>query len=113
MKRGEIWAVDFNPTIGAEINKIRPAVIISDDNIGILPLKIIIPITDWKLEFTNYSWMTKIQPSKINNLSKNSCADSFQVKSLSINRFIHKIGKVTKEEIEEIVAGVGICVDFK
>ena len=46
MNRGEIWEIDFNPTKGAEINKIRPAVIISDDNIGVLPLKIIVPITD-------------------------------------------------------------------
>jgi mRNA interferase MazF len=31
MKRGEIWWVDFNPSIGGEINKIRPAVILSNN----------------------------------------------------------------------------------
>ncbi|MFY9590320.1 type II toxin-antitoxin system PemK/MazF family toxin [Rickettsia endosymbiont of Halotydeus destructor] len=31
MKRGEVWWVDFDPSIGGEINKTRPAVIISND----------------------------------------------------------------------------------
>lgn len=48
MHRGEIWLVNLEPTIGAEIKKTRPAVIVNDDAIGILPLKVIVPITDWK-----------------------------------------------------------------
>ena len=31
MKRGEVWWVDFNPAFGSETQKIRPAVIISND----------------------------------------------------------------------------------
>lgn len=31
MLRGEVWWVDFNPSIGGEIQKIRPAVIVSND----------------------------------------------------------------------------------
>jgi len=30
-KRGEIWLVNFDPTIGSEINKTRPALIIQND----------------------------------------------------------------------------------
>ena len=80
--------------------------------IFILSLKIVVPITNWKNQFSEYSWMTQLTPSKMNHLSKPSCADSFQVKSLSVNRFIRKIGKVTNEEIDEIVAGVGICIEY-
>lgn len=110
MYRCEIWEIDFNPAIGSEIRKIRPAIIISDDNIGILPLKIVVPITDWKIQFSDYSWMTQLLPSNTNNLSKISCADAFQVKSLSLNRFIRKIGIATNDELEEITAGVSICI---
>ncbi len=39
--RGEIWRVNFDPTQGAEMRKIRPAVVISDDDIGRLALKIV------------------------------------------------------------------------
>ncbi len=45
MKQGEIWEINLSPTVGAEIKKKRPAVIINDDAIGILPLKVIVPIT--------------------------------------------------------------------
>jgi mRNA interferase MazF len=31
MLRGEVWWVDFNPSIGGEIQKTRPAVIVSND----------------------------------------------------------------------------------
>lgn len=31
MKRGEVWWVDFEPSIGGEIEKVRPAVIVSND----------------------------------------------------------------------------------
>jgi mRNA interferase MazF len=51
MKQGQIWEIDLSPTAGAEIKKKRPAVIISDDAIGILPLKIIVPIAEWKDRF--------------------------------------------------------------
>ena len=48
MRRGDIWLINLDPTVGAEIKKTRPAIIVNDDAIGILPLKIIVPITEWK-----------------------------------------------------------------
>jgi mRNA interferase MazF len=40
-QRGEVWLVNFDPTVGTEIRKIRPAVVISSDEIGILPIKLV------------------------------------------------------------------------
>jgi len=40
MKQSEIWLVDLDPTKGAEIQKKRPAIIVNDDRLGKLPLKI-------------------------------------------------------------------------
>jgi mRNA interferase MazF len=48
MRRGEVWRINLDPTVGAEIRKTRPVIIINDDEIGILPLKVVVPITDWK-----------------------------------------------------------------
>ena len=50
-KRGEIWLVNFDPTIGAEIKKTRPAFVVSSNAIAKLPIKLIAPITDWKPYF--------------------------------------------------------------
>jgi mRNA interferase MazF len=49
MRHGEIWLVDFAPKIGEEIDKIRPALIVSNDSIGKLRLKVVVPITDPRL----------------------------------------------------------------
>jgi mRNA interferase MazF len=59
MNQGEIWLVDLDPAVGAEINKTRPALIINDNRIGKLPLKIIIPITNWKEHYSIAPWMIK------------------------------------------------------
>jgi len=32
MKRGEVWWVNFEPSLGSEIRKVRPAVIVSNDS---------------------------------------------------------------------------------
>ena len=48
MKQGEIWIINLDPTVGSEIKKTRPAIIINDDALGKLPLRIIVPLTDWK-----------------------------------------------------------------
>ena len=47
-------------TVGAEMNKTRPAVIVSDDRLGKLPLKIIVPVTDWKEHYSVAPWMIAI-----------------------------------------------------
>lgn len=36
MKQSEIWLIDLDPTIGAEIQKKRPAIIVNDDKQDLL-----------------------------------------------------------------------------
>ncbi|MCC7400874.1 MAG: type II toxin-antitoxin system PemK/MazF family toxin [Chitinophagaceae bacterium] len=88
MKQGEIWLINLDPTIGAEIKKTRPAIIVNDDALGKLPLKIIVPVTDWKDRYSIAPWMIKIEPTSLNSLTKVSAADCFQVRSVSQERFI-------------------------
>ena len=48
MLRGEVWLISLDPTVGAEIRKTRPAMIVSEDAIGVLPLRVVVPLTEWK-----------------------------------------------------------------
>jgi mRNA interferase MazF len=66
MKQSEIWLIDLDPTKGAEIQKKRPAIIVNDDRLGKLPLKIIVPVTDWKDRYDIAPWMVKIEPNDTN-----------------------------------------------
>lgn len=59
MKQSEIWLINLDPTVGTEIRKRRPAVIVNDDVMGRLPLKVIVPVTDWKDNYKIAPWMIK------------------------------------------------------
>lgn len=111
MRQGEIWEINLSPTVGAEIKKNRPAVIINDDAIGILPLKVIVPITEWKDRFQGAIWMVKIEPDNGNKLTKASAIDTFQIRSVSAKRFLRKIGSVSAEVLDEIKTAIKTVID--
>jgi len=96
IKQSEIWLVDLNPTIGSEINKIRPCVVIGDDTIGKLPSKTVLPITGWNDQYIQIPWMIKCKPTTTNHLTKLSAIDVFQIRNLSTQRFIKRIGNIDK-----------------
>ena len=98
-QRGELWMVDFDPSIGAEIRKLRPAVVISLDSIGRLPLRIVVPVTDWKPAYASFPWFVPLPATLNNGLTKDSGADAFQVKSLSEARFIRLMGEITTSTV--------------
>jgi len=94
INQGEIWMVKFFPKVGSEISKLRPAIVVSHNEIGRLPLKTIVPITDWKSNYAHYPWMVQIKDSDSNGLSKLSAIDCFQVKNFANERFIKKVGDI-------------------
>ena len=111
-KRGEIWDIDLNPTKGQEINKTRPAVVISSDGVGKLRLKIIVPITEWQPSFEGNFWHVQIVNTPVNGLTKVSAADALQTRSLSLDRFVKYRGRMTKQELEETVQALAAIVEI-
>ena len=109
-KRGEIWLIDFDPAVGAEIQKVRPAVVISEDSIGRLPLRIVVPVTDWKPHYASYPWFVEVPASPKNGLSKDSGADAFQTKSVSLSRFVRCLGEMTPSEVDAVATAIALCV---
>jgi mRNA interferase MazF len=97
MKQGDIWQINLDPTIGSEMKKLRPCIILNNDMVGKLALKIIAPITDFKEYYRDVPWMVIIEPNSKNGLKKISAIDLFQVRSLSQKRLIKKIGSVDKD----------------
>jgi mRNA interferase MazF len=61
-QRGEVWLVNLDPTLGSELKKVRPAVVISSDAVGRLPIKLVAPITDWKDHYARNIWHVYIEP---------------------------------------------------
>ncbi|WP_338815600.1 type II toxin-antitoxin system PemK/MazF family toxin (plasmid) [Bernardetia sp. Wsw4-3y2] len=95
-KRGEIWWVNFDPSVGQEIKKKRPAVIVSN-NISNRFLKRyqVVPLS---------SNVTKIYPAevKVKFENKESKALADQITTASEKRFVNKIGVLDTEEMKKI-----------
>jgi mRNA interferase MazF len=104
--------IDLDPKKGAEIQKKRSAIIVNDDRLGKLPLKVIVPITDWKDRYDIAPWMVKIEPNSSNGLSKISSADCFQIRSLSQERLIKKLGSIDNTTLLEIKEAVRKVLDL-
>ena len=92
MKRGEIWLVNLDPIIGREQAGTRPALIISTDgfNESGLELSIVCPLTSKHKGFPTH---VDIKAGE-GGLTMDSHIKVEDVKSISVKRFIKKIGKV-------------------
>lgn len=113
MHRGEVWLINLDPTIGAEIKKTRPAVIVNDDAIGILPLKVIVPITEWKDRYAVALWMVRLEPEAENGLDKLSAADAFQVRSVAQERFARRVGRLSDTAMQEITRALAVVLSIE
>jgi mRNA interferase MazF len=113
MNRGEVWLINLDPTVGREIRKTRPSVIVNDDAIGILPLKVIVPVTEWKDHYAVAPWMTRLEPDAENGLDKPSAADAFQVRSVSQERFVQRLGRLSDSVMQEITRALAIVLSIE
>lgn len=111
-RRGEVWRVQFNPTRGDEIQKTRPAVVVSVDGLRGLHLRLVVPLTGWKPSFANLPWLVQVDPSPENGLLKVSAANPLQTRSVSLERFVEKIGFLDEEMVDEIVLALGVVVRY-
>jgi mRNA interferase MazF len=113
MGRGEVWLINLDPTVGAEIKKTRPAIIVNDDAVGILPLKVIVPITEWKDRYAVAPWLVRLEPNAENGLDKPSTADAFQVRSVAQERFVRRLGKLSDTAMQEITRALVVVLSIE
>jgi mRNA interferase MazF len=113
MRRGEVWLINLDPTIGAELQKTRPAVIVNDDAVGLLPLKVIVPLTAWKEHYRQAPWLVRIEPGPEKGLDKPSAADTFQVRSLSQERLVRRLGKLSAAEMKSISSALALVLSIE
>ena len=89
IKRYEIYFADLNPTIGSEIKKVRPVVIISQDEMNnYLETVVVCPLTS-KL---HPQWRARLQ-IKCSNKNAEIAVD--QIRTISKQRLQNKIDKLS------------------
>jgi mRNA interferase MazF len=96
IKRYEIYFADLNPTRGSEIKKVRPVVIVSQDEMNqYLETVVICPLTS-KL---HPQWRTRLQ---IKCAKKNAEIAVDQIRTISKKRLKKKIDKLSKIEAAQL-----------
>ncbi len=106
MKRGEVWWVNFEPSIGGEIRKKRPAVIVSNNAANQFLNRVqVIPLTNN---------VDKLYPSEtyITLRGKKAKAMADQLTTVSKKRLINQAGTVSNAELEGIKRAISIQLDL-
>ena len=112
VKRGEIWIVNLDPVLGTEIRKTRPVVVVNSDAVGVLPIRLVAPITEWKDYFADNVWHVKLEPDAANGLTKPSGVDTLQLRGVDTLRFIRKLGEVSPQMMRAIVVAIAAVIQY-
>lgn len=95
IKQGQVWWVNLDPTIGSEIRKTRPAVIVSPDELNThLRTVVVVPLTSGKAY--PFRITTRLQ-------GKNGVAAVDQVRTIDKARLVKKISTIKSGTMKHIL----------
>jgi mRNA interferase MazF len=86
-------------------------VVISSNNIGVLSIKLVASITDWKDWYVGNLWHVKLKPNTDNGLSKDSSVDTLQLRGVDTQRFMRKLGSLSPDEMNSIVIAIVTVIE--
>lgn len=111
MKRGEIYFANLNPTIGSEINKIRPVLIVSNNaNNNAADVVTIIPITSNVKKVFPFEVLLESTHSMLPKKSKAQC---HQIRTISKNRISNKVyGTINSTIMGQIEYAIKLHLDL-
>jgi mRNA interferase MazF len=112
IRRGDIWLVSLDPTVGAEIRKTRPVVVVSSDAVGSLPIRLVAPLTEWKDHLAGNLWHVRLTPDRTNGLAKPSAVDALQLRGVDTQRFVQKLGYLSPATIRPIIEAIAIVIEY-
>ena len=109
-RRGEVWTVSLDPTVGHEIKKTRPVVIVTSDVYNAHNwVVLVMPLTSHGLE---YDQVLIHPPEGEGGLSKLSVTLPDQVRAIGRARLVKRLGKLTPATILQINPSLKIVLDL-
>lgn len=113
MKTGDIYLVNLDPTVGDEIRKTRPVVILNAGDAKNLRLAIVAPVTQWRSEWDANPFFFTAAVEPRHGLRKRLAVDCFQVRALSHQRFVRKLGALNGEEMSRVKSALALILDIE
>ena len=102
IRRGEIWWVRFDPSVGGEIRKARPAVVVSNDRFNSTNNRIqVVPLKSSEKRLYLFEAYVMVH-------GRQSKAMADQIRTISKERVSDKIGHVTIEEMTAIEKAIRV-----
>ena len=108
-KRGEIWWVKLDPSVGVEAAKTR-ACLILQNNLGNKASKI--TTVDPFLAAKDYAFVVNVLPSNENGLDKERGLHFNQIRSIDCSRIVSKIGEIEDTYWQQIKAAIDVQLGF-
>ena len=101
-RRGEVWVVDFSPSIGSEMRDRHPALVVSVDELNASPwgLIVVCPISTFRKE-KPFRLHILLSPPE-GGVKHPSIIRCDQVKSVSIQRFSEKWGEMKNSSMDSV-----------
>ena|SRR3989344_6176648 len=108
MKKGDIYLIDLISSFSHEQYGFRPAIIMSQAVAGMI---IVVPLTT-NLEALRFPYTLSFLPNSMNNLTQNSIALVFQLKSIDKKRIKKKIGRLSNQDLTKLEKTVKDLFNF-
>jgi mRNA interferase MazF len=110
-RRGEIWRVVLDPTVGSEVRKVRPCLVVQRDAANrSSPTTIVCPISDAHGRKTG---LTNVPiPSAEGGLTKDSVVLCNQIRTVDSLRLRKRLGSVSAESMKSVEAGLRAILDL-
>ena len=112
-KIGDIVWVNLDPTVGDEMKKKRPVVVLNNGHGKHLRLAIVVPVTQWNCLWESNPFFVSLDPSKVNGLKRKSAVDCFQIRAVSHQRILDHFGSVTPLELAQIKKSLALILDLE
>ncbi|MEU6859794.1 type II toxin-antitoxin system PemK/MazF family toxin [Glycomyces sp. NPDC046736] len=116
MRRGDIYLIDFEPSRGSEANKVRPAVIVTNDHanrqaerLGRGVLTVVPMTTNTKKVFPFQVFL----PAETTGLDHDSKAQAEQLKAADVERIYSRIGSVNAELMSQIDDAIRVHLNLR
>jgi len=110
MKQREIWLADLNPVKGSEQRGIRPVVVLSGNAMNSnLDVCIVCPLSS---KIKNYAGCLVLKIDAVNGLEVDSEIITFQIRTISGQRLIRKLGEITVKQFDIVKHGLNEILTY-